>query len=391
MFQAVKIRENIYFVGAIDYDLRNFHGYLTQRGATYNAFLIIDEKITLIDTVKAKFSQEMIERIQSVVDPSKIDYIICNHVEPDHSGALPEIVKLAPNAKIITSLPSGVKGLTAHYGDFAYQGVKTNDELCIGKRTLKFVNTPMLHWPDNMITYCKEEKILFSNDAFGQHLATKEERYDDEYNLDIVMYEAKKYYANIVLPFVSQVQGALKVAHSLDIEMICPSHGLIWRSHVKQILELYANIVNDQMSKKAVIIYDTMWGNTEKMAYAIQKGFEQANIETKIINLHDVHYSDAIVDIMESKYVALGASTLNNGVMPSIAAILCYIKGLSPKNKHFVAFGSYGWSGQSPQIVYDELISAKFEPLMDLIKVQYVPSKEKLEEIKLLVAQAVIK
>ena len=196
--KAVQIKEGIYWVGALDWHVRNFHGYTTDRGATYNAYLIMDEKITLIDTVKAPFAAEMLERISDVVDPAKIDYIISNHVEMDHSGALPKLLKVCPNATIVTSSPNGIKGLTAHYGDYSYQPVKSGDSLSIGKRTLSFVSTPMLHWPDNMVVYCPEERALFSNDAFGQHYCTSC-RFDDETDLAIPLFEAKKYYANLVM------------------------------------------------------------------------------------------------------------------------------------------------------------------------------------------------
>ncbi len=225
----VQIKPGIYWVGAIDWNLREFHGYVTQRGSTYNAYLIVDEKITLIDTVKAPFAEEMLSRIAHVVDPAKIDYIISNHVEMDHSGSLPVMRKACPNAKIFTSAPNGVKGLTAHFGDLGYEAVKTGDSLSLGKRTLHFVNTAMVHWPDNMVSYCPEEKIIFSNDAFGQHYASME-RFADELQLEDVFFEAKKYYANIVLPYGPQVQKALAAVLPLDIEIIAPSHGLIWRA-----------------------------------------------------------------------------------------------------------------------------------------------------------------
>ena len=236
--KAVEIRKGIYWVGAIDWHIRNFHGYTTNRGATYNAYLILDEKVTLIDTVKGMFSDELLERISDVIDPAKIDYIISNHVEMDHSGALPAMVKACPNATIITSAPSGLKGLSAHYGNLNYKPMKTGDSLNIGRRNLTFVTTPMLHWPDNMVTYCPEERILFSNDAFGQHYATSE-RFDDETDLAVAMEEAKKYYANIVMCYGRQAAAAWNVVHELGLDMIAPSHGIIWRSHIDTIMDAY--------------------------------------------------------------------------------------------------------------------------------------------------------
>ena len=186
--QASEIKKGIHWVGAIDWSMRSFHGYETGRGSSYNAYLILDEKITLIDTVKEPFRDELISRISSVIDPAKIDIIVSNHVEPDHSGSIPEMMKLCPKAEIYTSDPNGFKGLTAHYGKLPYHGVKAGDTLSLGKRTLKFVPTPMLHWPDSMVTYCPEEKILFSNDAFGQHLAASK-LFDDEVDFAVLMEE----------------------------------------------------------------------------------------------------------------------------------------------------------------------------------------------------------
>lgn len=232
--KAVEVKKGIYWVGAVDWSLRSFHGYTTKRGSTYNAYLIIDEKVTLVDTVKAPFAAEMISRIKSVIDPSKINYIVSNHVEMDHSGAIKDVLALAPNAKVVTSAPQGVKGLTAHYGEMDFMPVKSGDTLSLGSRTLSFVPTPMLHWPDNMVTYCPEEKILFSNDAFGQHYASGG-RFDDEEPLGDVLHEARTYYANIVMPYSMQAAGAVKAAEGLDIELIAPSHGVMWRSHISEI------------------------------------------------------------------------------------------------------------------------------------------------------------
>ncbi|MFC2607761.1 MAG: FprA family A-type flavoprotein, partial [Selenomonas sp.] len=229
--QAIEIKKGIYWVGAIDWSMRSFHGYETGRGSSYNAYLILDEKITLIDTVKEPFRDELISRISSVIDPAKIDIIVSNHVEPDHSGSIPAMMKLCPKAEIYTSDPNGFKGLTAHYGDLPYHGVKAGDTLSLGKRTLTFVPTPMLHWPDSMVTYCPEEKILFSNDAFGQHLAASK-LFDDEVDFAVLMEEAKKYYANILMLYGRQAQTALKALAGIDIEMIATGHGRLWRSHI---------------------------------------------------------------------------------------------------------------------------------------------------------------
>ncbi|MFC1503980.1 FprA family A-type flavoprotein [Spirochaetota bacterium] len=380
--QAVTLKENIYWIGGIDWDLRNFHGYLTQRGSTYNAYLIIDEKITLIDTVKHNLADEMLTRISAVIDPSKIDYIISNHVEMDHSGSIPAVKAVAKNAVIITSSPHGEKDLKAHYGgDWEYKTVKSGESLSLGKKSLTFLHTPMVHWPDNMISYMPEEKILFSNDAFGQHLATSQ-RFDNELPLDIIFEEAQKYYANIVLPYGTQVQKALDGAKDLDIKMIAPSHGIIWRKHIDDLLAEYIKWSSNTTEEKASIIYDTMWHSTEKIAYAVQSAFEEKGIKTHMFNLQTNHISDIMTDLITSKYICVGSPTLNNGIMPSVSAFLTYMKGLAPKGRIGLAFGSYGWGGQSIGIIENILKECKFELLDESIKVQFIPSEEALARIK---------
>jgi len=377
--KAVEIKKGIYWVGGIDWSLRNFHGYLTQRGSTYNSYLIVDDKITLIDNVKSYLADELISRISEIVDPAKIDYIIQNHIEMDHSGSLPEMLKLCPQATVYAS-PQGIQGLGKHYQmNCNVKAVKSGDILKLGKRTLHFVQTPMVHWPDNMVTYCPEEKLIFSNDAFGQHIASSE-RFDDEYPLSSLLHEAEKYYANIVLPFGKQVQKALEVVGSLDIETICPSHGLIWRSHIDEIIKHYIKWSHNEVEEKALIIFDTMWKSTEKMAYAIQDAFEQENFKTRLINLQHHHISDIMTEVLTAKYICVGSPTLNNNIMPTVAGFLTYLKGLAPKNRHGLAFGSYGWSGQSVGIVEDTLKDCGFR-MMEQIKLQYIPSKEDIEAI----------
>lgn len=377
---TVQLKEGIYAVGAVDWDVRNFHGYSTNRGATYNAYLIIDEKVTLIDTVKAPFANELLERISEIVDPGKIDYIVSNHVEMDHSGALPLVAKAAPNAKIITSSSAGLKGLTAHYGQLNYLAVKAGETLNLGKRTLTFVATPMLHWPDNMVTYCPEEKILFSNDAFGQHFASSK-RFDVEVDLNIVMEEAQKYYANILMPFGSRLNKALEVIEALDIDIIAPSHGVIWTKHIPDIIEKYAYFCNEQNAEEAVIVYDSMWHSTEKMARAILEGFAEKGITARLFDLKVNHISDIMVYILKADYIAVGSPTLNNTMMPTVAAFLCYMKGLAPTNKKGFAFGSYGWGGQSILQIQEELENMEFDIVMEPEKIVYLPTEEQLKTL----------
>ena len=378
--QAVEIRKDIYWVGAIDWSMRSFHGYATSRGSTYNAYLIIDDKITLIDTVKAEFSEELLARVSSVIDPARIDYIISSHVEPDHSGAIPFMAQHCPNAKIITSLPNGLKGLKAHYGELSYEGVKAGDTLDIGHRKLTFITTPMLHWPDSMITYCPDEKILFSNDAFGEHLATSQ-RFDDENDLPTVLWEAKKYYANILMLYGHQAQAALKALDGLEIDMIATGHGVSWRSHVKEILACYQEWSQNKLENRAVVVFDSMWHSTETMARTIVEAFQARGIPAAFYDVKENALSDIVTDILCSKYLAVGSPTINNQMMPTIAAFLCYLKGLAPKKHKAFAFGSYGWGGQSIAQVEDELKAAGCDIVLEKVRIANIPSKKQLQEL----------
>ena len=319
MLHAVKVKPDVYWVGGIDWNERNFHGYTTDRGSTYNAYLIMDEQVTLIDTCKPAFAGELIERISEVVDPACIEHVIVNHVEQDHSGAVPAISYLAPRAKIYASGPHGVNGLTAHYGDRGYVPVKTGDTLRIGKRTLSFTQTMMVHWPDNMATYSEYDRILFSNDAFGQHFASSK-HFDDEVGLPEVLAQAKKYYANIVMPYSRHVQKALKSFEGCEVDMIAPSHGVIWRSHVAEILGEYGRWSSLAPDDSAIVVYDSMWHTTEDMALEIVEAFIECGVPTRLFDLKANHISDIMTDLLSAKFVAVGSPTLNNGMMPTVAA-----------------------------------------------------------------------
>ncbi len=378
--KAFEVKQNIFWVGGIDWSLRNFHGYLTQRGSTYNAYLIIDEKITLIDTVKSYLSTELIERISTIVDPAKIDYLIVNHVEMDHSGAVPCIMDIAKNATIITS-QAGEKGLREHYQkEWNFKIVNSGDTISIGKRNLQFFMTPMVHWPDNMVTYMPEEKTLFSNDAFGQHIASYE-RFDDEYPLDIVIEEAKKYYANIVLPYSSQVVKALQDLSSLDIKMIAPSHGIIWKDHIPVILEHYGKWSQNKTEKKAVIIYDSMWGSTEKMARSVYKAFEAKGYILRLFDLKLTDISDIMTEITDAEYICVGSPTLNKGIMPNVAAFLTYLQGLAPKGRKGVIFGSYGWAQQNAKGIQEYFDKSNIETVFTK-NINYIPTENQLSDIQ---------
>ena len=381
MLKAIEMKKGIYWVGAVDWSMRSFHGYSTRRGSSYNAYLILDEKITLIDTVKAPFVAELLERVSSVVDPNKIDYIVSNHVEPDHSGSLPIMAKCCPNAKIVTSAPNGLKGLTGRYGELNYQAVKTGEKLSLGNRTLSFVATPMLHWPDSMVTYCPEEKILFSNDAFGQHLAANR-RFDDENDLHIIMEEAKKYYANILMLYGKQAQTALSALGGLPIEMILTGHGVSWRANIPEILDAYKKWSAGDLEEKAVVVFDSMWGSTERLAKAITDAFTAKGLPVAYFDLRADHISDVITEVLTSKYLAVGSPTINNQMMPPVASFLCYLKGFVPKGRKAFAFGSFGWGGQSVGLVEDELKAAGCEICLEKIRVKDVPTQDDLSALR---------
>lgn len=387
-FEAVKIKENIYWVGAIDWDLRNFHGYLTQRGSSYNAYLIIDEKITLVDTVKAYKCDEMLERIASVVELEKIDYIVCNHVEMDHSGSLPLIKEKLPNTKVYTS-GNGLKGLNEHYDISGWDiaEVKAGDSISLGQNTLEFFPIPMVHWPDSMATYMKEAKVLLPNDAFGQHIASNE-RFCDEIDFGVFAEEAKKYYANIVLPYGNQVGRALKTLGALDIEIICPSHGLMIRSNIAKMVEFYSQWSCNETVNKALVIYDTMWDSTKKMALALVDTFKEAGVPAEPVNLQASHISDVMTKLIDAKYICVGSPTLNNGMLPTVAAFLCYLKGLAPKGRYGMGFGSFGWGGQSAGDIEQVLEDAGFEILLEKQRIKYVPTDADINAFKEAVKQA---
>jgi len=375
------MKPDIYWVGGIDWDIRNFHGYLTPRGTTYNSYLIMDEKITLVDTVKHYLFDEMISRISDVVDPKKIEYIISNHVEMDHSGSLPKLLEMCPEAKILTS-PRGEKGLQRHYKKtWNLKVVKSGETFTIGKRTLHFVEIPMVHWPDSMVTYSPNDKLLLPNDAFGQHIASTE-RFDDEIEWGVLKEEASKYYANIVMPYGSQVVKALEVLSSLDIDMIGPSHGIIWKSQITNILKQYKKWANYKTDKKALIVYDSMWGSTEKIAYSLREGIENIGVSVTMRNLKMTHMSDIVTDVNTSKLILLGSPTLNNTMLPTMGGFLTYLKGLRPKNRVGFAFGSYGWGGQALGEIEKIMKDLSWDIPVEGINVNYVPDENELKNVK---------
>ena len=379
MYVLTELKKGVYWVGAIDWNIRNFHGYITHRGSTYNAYLIVDEKIALVDTVKEHFFDEMLSRIKKIVDPSKIDYIISNHTEPDHSGSLTKMMKIAQNAEVIAS-DFGVKGLRKYYdADLKVTSVKEKPQINLGSKTLVFAPIPMVHWPDSMVTYIPEDKLLLSNDAFGQHLASKG-RFDDEVDSAVLMQEAETYYANIVMPLWMSVGRAFKALEGLDIDMIAPSHGIIWRGNPGLILETYQKWGSGYSTEKAVVVYDTMWGSTEKVANAITEGLMEEGVDVKVFRLRDTHNSDVIAQVLEAKAILVGSPTLNNGLFPTVASFLTYMKGLKPQKKIGSAFGSYGWGGGAKRIAETELKAASIELIENDLDYNYRPTEEELEK-----------
>ena len=375
------IKPDVYWVGGIDWDIRNFHGYLTQRGTSYNAYLIVDKKITLVDTVKQYLFDEMLSRIKDVIDPAHINYIVSSHVEMDHSGSLPNILEVAPNATVVTST-RGEKGLKRHYKqDWDLQVVQSGDTFNLGKRTLQFVHVPMVHWPDSMVTYSPVDNLLLPNDAFGQHIASAE-RFDDDIGWDILKEEASKYYANIVMPYGDQVLKALEVLSDLDIDMIAPSHGVIWRSFIPQILHEYSKWASYKSDDKALIVYDSMWGSTETIARALYEGVNESGMPVRIRNLKTCHISDVITDVLSSRLIMIGSPTLNNGLLPTVGGFLTYLKGLRPRKRTGFAFGSYGWGGQAVGEIEQVMKDLSWDIPQQGIKIQYIPDEHELNEVK---------
>lgn len=378
--KPIEIVEGIFDVGVVDWNIRDFHGYSTEIGTSYNAFLIIDEKITLIDTVKKEFGEELIENIASIVDPKKIDYVISNHTEMDHSGSLPRVMHKIGEDKPVFCSKMGQKNLARHFAqNLQYRPVENGETLNIGKRKLTFMETRMIHWPDSMFTYLNDEGILFSSDGFGQHFAGHE-RFDDEVG-DKIMYQAKKYYANILLlyaPLISKLIDKV-VEIGLEINMICPDHGILWRKDPAKIINAYVEWSRQKPAEKALVLYDTMWHSTEKMARTIAAGIAESGVEVKPIHLRKWHRSDIMTEVLDAKAVVVGSPTLNNGLYPTVSDFLSYMKGLKPKNKIGAAFGSFGWSGEAARLVRQELEAMKFDIVDDELKIQYVPDQTGLD------------
>jgi flavorubredoxin len=379
--KATKVSDSVYWVGAIDWAVRDFHGYATQRGTTYNAYLVLADKIALVDTVKAPFTRELLARIASVIDPRRIDYIIANHAEMDHSGGLPEIVAAVKPEKVFAST-IGVKALAEHFEvGCEVLPVKENEPLDLGGLSLAFVEARMLHWPDSMATYVADEHVLLSNDAFGMHLASSQ-RFADEIEASVLASEAAKYYANILMPLSPLITKMLDKVTKLGIEIdtIAPSHGPVWRKDPGEIVGWYSRWAAGERANKAVIAYDTMWRSTAMMASAIADGVAAGGVATKVMPLRASHRSDVMTELLDASALVVGSPTLNNGIFPTVADLLTYAKGLKPRGLVGAAFGSYGWSGEAVKQLEEMLGQMGVELAADGLRAKYVPDGDALRE-----------
>ncbi len=380
-----EIVPNVHWVGKIDWELRKFHGeeYSTHRGSSYNSYLVRDEKIALIDTVWMPFAGEFVENLAKEVDLDRIDYVIANHAEMDHSGALPELMRRIPG-KPVYCTANGVKSLRGHYHqDWNFQVVKTGDKLSLGKKELVFIEAPMLHWPDTMMEYLTGDAILFSNDAFGQHIAS-EHIFNDLVVQSELFEEAIKYYANILTPFSPMVTKKINevIALNLPVNAICPSHGVIWRDNPLQIAQKYLQWAAGYQENQITIVYDTMWDGTRRLAESIAKGIKEkdGDVTVKLHNIARSDINDVVTEVFKSKTVLLGSPTINRGVLCAMAALTEMITGLKFTNKKAAAFGCYGWSGESVKVLNDQLAKAGFEVVHGGLRTMWQPGTDELAQ-----------
>jgi flavorubredoxin len=382
--KAVEVVKDVYWVGAIDHNVRHFHGYSysTHHGTTFNAYLILAEKIALVDTVEGHSSAEMFERISSVIDPQKIDYMISNHTEMDHSGAISDVLNKVSDAILICT-PKAVDELKKHYPDnWQIQTVKTGDELDLGEKTLQFYEAPMLHWPESMFTYYVEEQLLLPNDAFGQHYAT-EKRFADEVDQATLWREAEKYYANILWPLSRMVQRKIEevIELGLPIKAIAPSHGLIWRENPLQIVTRYLEWAKGERTRDQVVIaWDTMYHSTSKLARAMAEGINDEGLEPLLRLIPTNDRGDIIADLLEAKGILVGSATLHNDILPTVASLLSDFEVLKPAGKKCAAFGSFGWGGGAVKRIQESMKSGKMDIVMEPFTTKWVPNDDELKD-----------
>ncbi len=382
-FRAVRIADRVHWVGAIDWNLRNFHGYRTGRGSTYNAYLITGDVTVLVDTVKKPFFDEMLARVRSVIGDRSVECVISNHAEMDHSGALPKVVDALKPGKVYASR-MGVKALRDHLGSgLALTEVKDGEELRLGDLDLVFLETRMLHWPDSMVTYFPADRVLFTQDGFGMHLASSE-RFADELPDSVLEHEGAKYFANILLPYAPLVSRLIDRMKDLNltIDVLAPDHGPIWRKDIGRMPALWGQWAKQKPTEKAVLVYDSMWGSTEAMAKAIAEGLVHGGVSARVMSLESSHRSDVAAELLDAAALFAGSSTLNNNLLPLMADVMTYLRGLKPKNKLGAAFGSFGWSGEGARQAHEMLSAMGMEILADPITVRYVPQPEDLEKCR---------
>ncbi|HAM41554.1 MAG TPA: MBL fold hydrolase [Candidatus Omnitrophica bacterium] len=379
----LQIKNNVSWIGKIDWELRKFHGdeYSTHRGSTYNSYLIEEEKVAVVDTVWAPFAKEYVANLEKLIDLKKIDYVIANHGEIDHSGALPELMSCIPDTPIYCTA-NGVKSLKGHYHrDWNFHPIKTGERLSLGGKELIFIEAPMLHWPDSMFCYLTGDNILFSNDAFGQHYAS-EYMFNDLVDQAELMEECIKYYANILTPFSELVERKIKevLAFNLPVDIICTSHGVIWRDNPVRIVQQYLKWADSYQEDQITLIYDTMWNGTRVMAENIAQGIKQADsqVNLKLYNLAKSDRNDVMTEIFKSRAIVVGSPTINRGVLTSIAGLMEEMKGLKFRNKKAAAFGCYGWSGESVKLIREQLEAAGFQVADDGLRCLWNPDADSI-------------
>jgi flavorubredoxin len=377
----VELKKNVYWVGVVDWELKHFHGHQLSihRGSTYNSYLIVDKETVLVDTVWGPHQDQLMENIHEIVDPARIDMVVANHSEPDHSGGLPAVMRHCPNATVVVSR-RGAESVEGHYHQpWNFKAVQTGDKINIGEHDLIFVGAPMLHWPDSMFTYLTGHNILMPNDAFGQHYATAF-RFNDQVDQEELYEEALKYYANILTPFSKSVARKIEevLALNLPVDMIAPSHGVIWRKDPLQIVRKYQEWAVQKPEPRVVILYDTMWNATRRMAEAIGDGLADVEVDYKIYRVADTDRNDILTEVFKSRTIIVGSPTLNNGLLPTMAPILEDMKGLNFQNKLGAAFGSYGWSGQSVKIIEDHFAQCKIPIVREGVKCKWQPRSDDL-------------
>jgi len=380
--KAVALKKDVYWVGALDWAIRDFHGYETPRGTSYNNYLVLDDEITLIDTVKYDFADITLKNICGVIDPASIKNVIINHIENDHVTSLDRIMALAPHATIYIS-EKGKRGLERFFDLEKWQVkvVKSGDTLTTGRKTFRFIETPMLHWPDSMVTYLEEDKILFTQDAFGQHIASSG-RFDDEFvaeNSESDLEDAViDYYANILMPFGLMIKTKIAEIEKLglDIEIVAPDHGIIWRKDPGKVFRMYLDMANGKANLSVAIIYDTMWQSTEKMIVPITEGIRDAGVGVRVIKLRATPTSVAIKEFWKARGALFGSPTLNNITYPSVAEYLTHLRGLRPKNRLVGAFGSYGWGGGAVKEIYEDFKRMGLDAVEPGLQILYRPSRQ---------------